>query len=57
MHERHHAAQEARMTTRGDREEDVWLSDEQLASLARADEVDDVHSPVRTRMISSEQTD
>jgi len=28
------------MTTRGDREEDVWLSDQQLAKLARADEVD-----------------
>jgi len=41
------------MTTRGDREEDVWLSDEQLAKLARADEVDDLHSPVPTRMISN----
>jgi hypothetical protein len=25
------------MTTRGDREEDVWLSDAQLSKLARAD--------------------
>ena len=41
------------MTTRGEREEDVWLSDEQLAKLARADEVDDLHSPVPTRMISN----
>ena len=41
------------MTTRGDREEDVWLSDEQLAKLARADEMDDLHSPVPTRMISN----
>ena len=41
------------MTTRGDREEDVWLSDEQLSKLARADEVDDLHSPVPTRMISN----
>jgi hypothetical protein len=41
------------MTTRGDREEDVWLSDEQLSKLARADEVDHLHSPVPTRMISN----
>src|SRR6185369_3231775 len=37
----------------GDREEDVWLSDEQLAKLARADDVDELHSPVPTRMISN----
>ena len=41
------------MTTRGEREEDVWLSDEQLSKLARADDVDDLHSPVPTRMISN----
>ena len=41
------------MTTRGDREEDVWLSDEQLSKLARADDVDDLHSPVPTRMVSN----
>jgi hypothetical protein len=41
------------MTTRGDREEDVWLSDEQLSKLARADEVDHLHSPVPTRMVSN----
>jgi hypothetical protein len=41
------------MTKRGDREEDVWLSDEQLSRLARADEVDRLHSPVPTRMVSN----
>ena len=41
------------MTNRGDREEDVWLSDEQLAKLARADDVDTLHSPVPTRMVSN----
>ena len=41
------------MATRGDREEDVWLSDEQLSKLARADDVDDLHSPVPTRMVSN----
>src|SRR6476659_2959595 len=50
---RHDAAQEIRMTKRGEREEDVWLSDEQLSKLARADEVDDLHSPVPTRMVSN----
>ena len=39
------------MTTRGDGEEDVWLSDEQLSKLARADDIDDLHSPVPTRMV------
>src|SRR4051812_32924256 len=41
------------MTTRGDREEDVWLSDAQLAKLSRADDIDQLHSPVPTRMISN----
>ena len=31
----------------------MWLSDEQLAKLARADHVVDLHSPVPTRMISN----
>jgi predicted TIM-barrel fold metal-dependent hydrolase len=47
------ALQEAGMTQRGDREEDVWLSDAQLAQLARADDVDHLHSPVPTRMVSN----
>lgn len=41
------------MTKRGDREADVWLSDEQLAKLSRADEADDLHSPIPTRMVSN----
>jgi predicted TIM-barrel fold metal-dependent hydrolase len=41
------------MTQRGDREADVWLSDEQLAKLARADEADDLHSPIPTQMVSN----
>ena len=53
MAQRPDALQEARMTQRGDREEDVWLSDAQLAQLARADEVDHLHSPVPTRMVSN----
>ena len=41
------------MTVRGEREEDVWLSDEQLSRLGRADEVEHLHSPVPTQMISN----
>ncbi len=41
------------MTKRRDREEDVWLSDEQLAKLERADEVYDLHAPIPTRMLSN----
>ena len=41
------------MATRGDREEDIWLNDEQLAKLARADETDRLHAPVPTRMVSN----
>jgi len=41
------------MTIRGDREEDVWLTDEQLAQLTRADEVDDLRLPIPTQMISN----
>jgi uncharacterized protein len=41
------------MTERRDREADVWLSDEQLAKLSRADEVDELHSPIPTQMVSN----
>jgi len=41
------------MTCRGDREADVWLSDEQLSQLSRADEADDLHSPIPTQMVSN----
>ena len=41
------------MTERRDREADVWLSDEQLALLTRADEVEDLHLPIPTQMISN----
>jgi predicted TIM-barrel fold metal-dependent hydrolase len=41
------------MANRGDREQDVWLSDEQLAQLSRADEVDGLDLPVPTRMVSN----
>ena len=41
------------MATRQDREADVWLSDEQLAQCTRADEADDLHSPIPTQMVSN----
>ena len=41
------------MATRRDREADVWLSDEQLAKCTRADEADDLHSPIPTQMVSN----
>ena len=41
------------MADRRDREADVWLSDEQLAKLTRADEADDLHSPIPTQMVSN----
>ena len=41
------------MATRLDREADVWLSDEQLAKLTRADEADELHSPIPTQMVSN----
>ena len=41
------------MATRKDREADVWLSDEQLAKCSRADEADDLHSPIPTQMVSN----
>jgi predicted TIM-barrel fold metal-dependent hydrolase len=41
------------MATRQDREADVWLSDEQLAKCTRADEADDLHSPIPTQMVSN----
>src|SRR3977135_3930382 len=41
------------MTIRGDREADVWLSDEQLAKLTRADEANLFHSPIPTQMVSN----
>src|SRR3954453_21096971 len=41
------------MTTRRDREADIWLSDAQLERLARDDEVDQLHAPVPTRMVSN----
>jgi hypothetical protein len=44
---------EVTMTIRGDREEDVWLSDDQLAQLTRADEVDELRLPIPTQMISN----
>jgi uncharacterized protein len=37
----------------GSREEDAWLSDRQLQSLVRADEVDTLHSPIPTQVISN----
>src|SRR2546428_12899934 len=37
----------------GSREEDAWLSDEQLAKCARADEADVFPSPVPTQMVSN----
>ena len=41
------------MTIRGDREADVWLSDEQLSKLTRADEANLFHSPIPTQMVSN----
>jgi hypothetical protein len=41
------------MATRQDREADVWLSDEQLAKCTRADDFDDLHSPIPTQMVSN----
>jgi hypothetical protein len=41
------------MADRGEREADVWLSDEQLAQLTRADEIEDLHLPIPTQMISN----
>src|SRR4026207_2044273 len=41
------------MAIRGDREADVWLSDEQLAKLTRADEANLFHSPIPTQMVSN----
>ena len=41
------------MTTRGDREQDVWLSDMQLASLSRADDADRLNAPVPTQWVSN----
>src|SRR5256712_6362776 len=37
----------------GSREEDAWLSDEQLAKWSRADEADVFPSPVPTQMVSN----
>ncbi len=37
----------------GSREEDVWLSENQLAQCARADEADTLHSPIPTQMVSN----
>ncbi len=37
----------------GSREEDSWFSEEQLDGLARADEVDDLRSPIPTQMVSN----
>lgn len=37
----------------GSREDDAWLSDEQLAKCDRADDVDDLHAPIPTRMVSN----
>jgi len=37
----------------GSREEDAWLSDEQLAKCAAADETEPFRSPVPTRMVSN----
>ena len=39
--------------TKGSREEDAWLSDEQLAQCARADEAQTYGSPVPTRIVSN----
>ena len=39
--------------TKGSREEDAWLSDEQLAQCARADEAQTYASPVPTRIVSN----
>src|SRR3954469_20956307 len=41
------------MAIRGDREADVWLSDEQLSKLTRADEANLFHSPIPTMMVSN----
>ena len=41
------------MAIRGDREADVWLSDEQLTKLTRADEANLFHSPIPTQMVSN----
>jgi uncharacterized protein len=37
----------------GPREEDTWFSNEQLAHLARADEAEDLSSPIPTHMVSN----
>lgn len=39
--------------TKGSREEDAWLSDEQLAQCARADEAQTYGSPIPTRIVSN----
>ena len=41
------------MAIRGDREADVWLSDEQLSKLTRADEANLFHSPIPTMIRAS----
>src|SRR6266446_4123620 len=37
----------------GSREEDSWLSERQLAGLARADQADELGSPVPTQVVSN----
>ncbi len=37
----------------GSREEDSWLSDSQLSGLARADEADELRSPIPTQVVSN----
>ncbi len=37
----------------GPREEDSWFNDDQLAHMARADDVDELNSPIPTTMISN----
>ncbi|MCZ6768481.1 MAG: hypothetical protein O7D93_04460, partial [Acidobacteria bacterium] len=39
--------------SKGSREEETWLSDEQLAQCARADEAETFPSPVPTRIVSN----
>jgi uncharacterized protein len=41
------------MAQRSDREAGVWLSDDQLSELTRADEVEELHLPIPTQMISN----
>ncbi len=40
-------------TVPGSREEDSWFSEEQLAKVAPADEVDELRSPIPTQMVSN----